>query len=436
MIVILTACSSDESNADKKDQPDENISSEENEKNEVTAPEAASEPEAMVKEGPGELFTAEDMNAEKLKESIKALPKELTADEAYNHLIHLMAADYSPVLKEYENFKPSFLVDGAPTSEDEQEDPKEEKELHVALLLDASGSMGAAVNGEVKMKSAKDSLKNFVSELPVESKILLRVYGHKGTGTDEDKKVSCSSTEVVYPLSTYDEKAFNKSLSKFKPAGWTPLAASIKAAQKDLQGNSGDSVKNVVYIISDGEETCGGDPVKAAKELHESGIATEVNIIGFSVGNEAQAQLKKVAEAGGGTFTNVDSGKDLVEIDGDQISDALDAAELNMWSAMEGVDLTWDAIHMNDELDAIASDFRDIIDQEKSLLLTGLEGLMQTEKVTEEVADELRTLIDERQEKIDQLNESREEVLEKRIEEEKKKASDLIDQMKKERAKD
>lgn len=431
--LILSGCSDDEAAKDKKNNE---TGEKQNKPEKPEVSEAATEPEAMVKEGPGNAFTSEKIGPEKLKKTVESLPEDLTADEAYNHLIHLFAADYRPALKKYETFNPSFIVDDAPKGDNDSNKKEKDKELHIALLMDASGSMGAQVNGEMKMKSAKGSLKKFVSDLPDSAKVMLRVYGHKGTGSDADKKMSCSSTEIVYPFSTYKKAKFEKALSQFKPAGWTPLAASIKAAKKDLKSHSGDNVKNIVYIISDGEETCGGDPVKAAKKLHESGIATAVNIIGFDVGNKAQAQLKKVAKAGGGSFTNVDSGKDIYEAAQDNISEAVEAAELNMWSALEGVDLTWDAIHKNDDLDVIASNFDDVTSQEYDLLSSGLIGLVETKKITEKEADEVEDLLETRQEKIEQFNEKKEERLEKQIEKEKEKASDLIDKMKKEQAKD
>ncbi|WP_164668249.1 vWA domain-containing protein [Virgibacillus doumboii] len=436
LMLILSGCSNDEQAKDENKDKTEASEQPEEKKEKITVPEAATEAEEMVKEGPGELFTSAEMSPEELKEAFKDLPKELTADKAYNHLIHLLAADYGPALKEYENFNPSFLTGDAPEGSENKEKAEEPKKLHVALLMDASGSMGAYVGGEMKMKAAKDSLKKFAADLPKDAKMMLRVYGHKGTGSDADKEMSCSSTEVVYQMGAYNKKKFNKALSKFKPAGWTPLAASINAAKKDLEAKSGDDVKNVVYIISDGEETCGGDPVQAAKNLHDSGIATAVNIIGFDVGNKAQQQLKKVAEAGGGTFTNVDSGNDIFEAAQNNIREAVEAAELNMWSALEGVDLTWDSIHKNDDLDSIRSGFGEVIEDENSLLLDGLEGLEQTGKVTEDVAEEVEALIEERQEKLEQFNEDKEANLEERIKEEEEKARDLIEKKKEQRSSD
>ena len=40
---------------------------------------------------------------------------------------------------------------------------------------------------------------------------------------------------------------------------------------------------NIVYIVSDGVETCDGDPVAAAKLLQADNIQAQVNIIGFDV---------------------------------------------------------------------------------------------------------------------------------------------------------
>jgi Ca-activated chloride channel family protein len=163
----------------------------------------------------------------------------------------------------------------------------------------------------VKMDLAKEAIRDFVSKLPEGTQVALRVYGHKGSNQQKDKELSCNSTEVVYPLGAYDKTSFQKSLDKFRPTGWTPLAAAIEQAKNDLSGKTGENVENIIYVVSDGIETCGGDPVKAAKELHESEIQAIVNIIGFDVDNAGQRALKKVAEAGGGKYTTVSTGEDL-----------------------------------------------------------------------------------------------------------------------------
>ncbi len=272
-------------------------------------------------------------------------------------------------------------------------------------------------------------MKEFVSELPKDAQIMLRVYGHKGSSRDADQELSCSSTEVVYPLNHYDSKKFDKALSKFKPVGWTPLAASIEAAEKDLLENSNDDVENTVYIISDGEETCGGDPVKAARNLHDSGIATAVNIIGFDVGNEAQQQLKAVAEAGGGEFTNVKSGEGLVDAALKNINEAVREAGNNIWSALEKTDINWDKIDKNNELNDISSEFRDLVNRESRLYNRAIQLLVQTEQIDEETENELKQLIDDRSNKLSEFNDNKFEELKSLMEEEYEKTINRLDEL-------
>ena len=43
----------------------------------------------------------------------------------------------------------------------------------------------------------------------------------------------------------------------------------MEKAHELLSPYGNDGHRNVVYIVSDGIETCGGDPVEAAKKLHD-----------------------------------------------------------------------------------------------------------------------------------------------------------------------
>ncbi|MGF7089306.1 hypothetical protein JOD24_003189 [Kroppenstedtia sanguinis] len=100
-------------------------------------------------------------------------------------------------------------------------------------------------------------------------------------------------------------------LKSVDATGWTPLADAIKKSGEILKANADEKSKNVVYIVSDGLETCGGNPAKEAEALQKDGISATVNIIGFDVNNAEQQALKEVAEAGGGTFTSASSKSEL-----------------------------------------------------------------------------------------------------------------------------
>ena len=305
-LVFSSGCSLLSSEKKAADKP----ASVESDKEEVK--QAATDVEGMLREGPGK-YAGDKYDEEKVKAELDKLPDNMTADEAYNHLVALLAEDYKSILRELDALDPTIKTNIEEPGGVNAPEGNLPKQVNVEILLDASGSMAGRVSGGVKMDLAKEAIRNFASKLPEGAQVALRVYGHKGSNQQKDKELSCKSTEVVYPLGAYDKSSFQKSLNKFRPTGWTPLAAAIEQAKNDLSGNTGENVENIIYVVSDGIETCGGDPVKAAKELHQSEIQAIVNIIGFDVDNAGQRALKKVAEAGGGKYTTVSTGEDLRE---------------------------------------------------------------------------------------------------------------------------
>lgn len=198
---------------------------------------------------------------------------------------------------------------GSPDIEDDRYQFKEQ--LNVEVILDASGSMGSVIKGKTMMDIAKESINELAASLPEGANIALRVYGHKGTGEEKDKELSCSSNELIYEMKSYDQNLLKQALSGVKPAGWTPLANAIELAKNDLSQFHSESNTNIIYLVSDGIETCGGNPVAKAKELAESDIQPIVNVIGFDVDSEGQQQLMDVAEAAKGIYENARNEEEL-----------------------------------------------------------------------------------------------------------------------------
>lgn len=230
--------------------------------------------------------------------------QELSKEEVYDSLVHLLGSgvykEYYDQLLSYEN---GFEMPELPNGEDQV--VSKQKEMNMVILIDGSGSMKGEVPGGSKMALAKETIGKFVAEFDESVNVSLIVYGHVGTGNDADKQLSCSSIESVYPLQSYNTDSFNQALDSFKASGWTPLAGAIEKAGELLQGYDSQDYENVVYIVSDGIETCDGDPVAAAKKLQENNIKAKVNIIGFDVDDEGQKQLKDVADAGDGIYATV-----------------------------------------------------------------------------------------------------------------------------------
>lgn len=207
-----------------------------------------------------------EKNAEEIEKVLDQFPRtdekvnQETLTNYWNKLVTLFAEDY-PDPQNIVNKWGAFSF-GGPGVEDPKLQFKEN--YNVEIILDSSGSMAATVGNKSRMKLAKESILNFVKDLPEESNVGLRVYGFKGSNAVSDKKLSCGSNELVYGLKPYDEAGFKKALDKFSPTGWTPLAKAIELAQNDLSAFKGEKNTNIIYIVSDGVETCDGDPVMSA----------------------------------------------------------------------------------------------------------------------------------------------------------------------------
>ncbi|TCS94259.1 VWA domain-containing protein [Hazenella coriacea] len=301
-LIVTSACNNSES--ESKEAIGEEI--QEPKATGPVIPKAVNDFKTIMTQNPGK-FSGDQYNEEAVNKELDNLPNNLSNEEYLDNLVYLLGEDYQPHYATIQAIDPTIRVNQATP---EGKIPQVEK-INVQILLDASGSMAGKVSGGQKMDLAKKAINSFAAGLPEEANVSLRVYGHKGSNSGKDKAVSCQSNEVVYPMSPYNNANFNSALNQFKPTGWTPLASAIQAAKKDMENENGENVQNIVYVVSDGVETCGGNPVEAAKSLTQVGVKPIVNIIGFDVDDKGQKQLKEVAQAANGEFKSVYSQKDL-----------------------------------------------------------------------------------------------------------------------------
>jgi D-amino-acid dehydrogenase/Ca-activated chloride channel family protein len=342
---------------------------------------AANDPKGMVYEGPGKLG-GKNYNEVVAQNELRKFSVHLSAKDVYTRLIQLFAFDYKPLAKELENWDTSIQMRGQKTPESSKLPTQEEIHTNVEILLDASGSMAGRVNGGTKMDLAKEAVQKFVENVPEGTRVSLRIYGHKGSNASKDKDISCKSSELVYPFDSYKAAEFTKSLKKFKPTGYTPLALAILQAKKDLEiqkmKSNGKTTKNIVYIVSDGIETCGGDPIKASQTLHNSEINAVVNIIGFDVDDAGQKALQAAAEAGAGKYSTVKSGEELAGY--------LEKEYMDLWSAWSEWGNThwkdvskqyWTKYHLLSDKFSMGGDFDTLAKQERERLQKAADFLLK-----------------------------------------------------------
>lgn len=169
-------------------------------------------------------------------------------------------------------------------------------EKDIELILDASGSMRASAGGKTKIEAAREALAAFLEEIPEGTYVALRAYGHRSSREEHN----CRDTEVLVPLSPVDKAGILQKAQALRARGYTPIAYSLQKAMGDFRRDK--AVGRVIILVSDGEETCEGDPCAVAKELDASGYNLVIHAVGFDVDPQARAQLECVAHATGGEY--------------------------------------------------------------------------------------------------------------------------------------
>ncbi len=167
----------------------------------------------------------------------------------------------------------------------------------VEIIFDASGSMTEKLGSSTRIAVAKDTMVHLVDNvLPQGIPLALRAFGNReGNG-------SCR-TDLELPLAPLDPAVVKAKVDTITPQrlGGTPIAASLLKVGEDLQG-AGPGPK-LVILLTDGEESCGGEPAAAIRALREQGIDVRLNIVGFTVSDQKlQRQMTRWATEGGGLF--------------------------------------------------------------------------------------------------------------------------------------
>jgi hypothetical protein len=187
----------------------------------------------------------------------------------------------------------------------------------VLLILDASGSMNAKLpNGETRVAVAQRAIKGVVGFIPAQAQLSLRMYGAQSPSSAKN----CQDTNLAMPFgpASANGGAITTTVDGVKAQGYTPIAYSLGQAAGDF---TADAKERVIVLVSDGKETCAGDPVVAAKALAGKNIT--VHTVGFIVDTAARGQLQAIARATGGSYFDAPVGPELP----DTLKQALDACK-------------------------------------------------------------------------------------------------------------
>jgi Mg-chelatase subunit ChlD len=168
------------------------------------------------------------------------------------------------------------------------------KDVVTELILDASGSMKQKLGQRTKLYQAKRVMRAFMTQAQNDNMVLgLRVYGLQ--------EKNCKDSKLVYGFGEKGADAVDAAMEEINPKGYgkTPLEFSLRAAADDLKKHP-DKPKRII-LVTDGMDTCGGNPCKIAKELKQK-YDIRIYVVGYALDPGEREQLKCLGGDGGGMW--------------------------------------------------------------------------------------------------------------------------------------
>ncbi len=153
------------------------------------------------------------------------------------------------------------------------------KKTRILLLLDASGSMLGNWGRTNRITAAKRLIASMIDSLKTNQdlELALRVYGHQY----HKRFQNCKDSKLEVAFKKDNHQQIINQLGKLQPKGTTPLAYSLEQAAKDFPDEK--NVRNIVIIITDGLESCDGDPCGVSIALQKRHIFLKPFIIGLGM---------------------------------------------------------------------------------------------------------------------------------------------------------
>ncbi len=155
--------------------------------------------------------------------------------------------------------------------------PKPAPLNRILFIFDASQSMLGRWQSDTKFNYAKRIMSELLDSLAGVKNIelALRVYGHQYHFPPQQ----CNDTRLEVPFAPGNAGRIKSKLRSIDPRGTTPLAFSLEQATKDFPPCA--NCRNIVLLITDGIEECGGDPCDVSRMLQKNGIILKPFIIGI-----------------------------------------------------------------------------------------------------------------------------------------------------------
>ncbi len=149
----------------------------------------------------------------------------------------------------------------------------------ILFVFDASQSMSGYWESDQKINIARNFLIGVVDSLETLTNVqmALRVYGHQSPVFMKD----CQDTKLEVTFDVNNSHKIRQKLRFLKPNGNTPIAYSLEQSANDFPPCN--DCRNIIIMITDGIEECGGDPCAVSRKLQEQGITLKPFVIGIGI---------------------------------------------------------------------------------------------------------------------------------------------------------
>jgi len=182
-----------------------------------------------------------------------------------------------------------FVLHHAKSQRVEQSIPEKTR---ILFLFDASGSMLAPWGNELRIDAAKRVLTDLVDSLRGNDKIelALRPYGHLTPA----KERNCQDTKLEIPFAANNNDRIIDRLKYIYPKGTTPIAYSLEQSANDFPRDK--NYRNIIIIITDGIESCEGDPCAVSLALQKKDIFLRPFVIGLGMEEKFASEFDCMGE--------------------------------------------------------------------------------------------------------------------------------------------
>ncbi|TFL19762.1 VWA domain-containing protein [Jannaschia formosa] len=183
------------------------------------------------------------------------------------------------------------------------------------IVFDGSGSMaelGFNLFDEPRIFTARRAVGRVIPEIAELRRLGLVIYGPGGADR-------CAGVDLRFaPIDDAAPRIIG-AVDGLQPDGDTALTDAVRLAAKVLGG------QGTVVLVTDGKDTCGGEPCALAEDLVGGDARVTVHVIGFKVrgdffdwdgpgdGAEIETVARCLADRTGGHYEATETAEELIE---------------------------------------------------------------------------------------------------------------------------